>query len=175
MSFLPGRDGVVEDILLVCSLAQTAFVARTNYTTLPYLEHLVNERASQKLIEQLLSIAIRTRFLDDQTKLLKRKDRRQPLIGRYTEGGIEKASEVCIRHALNKLVHHDTISVSVEDVRIIAVATIDSGPSSTKLIPAGQHKGQRVIVTVGGEYRGDKWSFAIDLYKLLDEMLRVFE
>ncbi|WP_141104353.1 hypothetical protein [Noviherbaspirillum denitrificans] len=175
MSLLPGREGIAEDILLVCALAQAAFVTGANYTALPYLEHLVHDRASQSLIERLLSIAIRTRFLDDRTKLLKLKDRRQILIGRYTEDGVEKASEVCIRLALNKLVHHNSISVAVEDFSCIVVVPIEPYPSDMKLIPAGPHKGKRVIVSVEGEHRGAKWLFAIDLYKLMDEMLRVLE
>lgn len=44
-----------------------------------------------------------------------------------------------------------------------------------KLLPAGPHNGKRVIVSVEGEYRGAKWLFAIDLYTLMDEMLRVLE
>lgn len=44
-----------------------------------------------------------------------------------------------------------------------------------KLISVGPHKGKRVIVSVEGEFRGSKWLFAIDLYKLMDEMLRVLE
>ena len=175
MSILPGHEGISEDILLVCALAQGAFVTGENYTALPYLEHLVHGRASQSLIERLLSIAIRTRFLDDRTELLKLKDRRQILIGRYTEGGVEKDSEVCIRLALNKLVHHDKISVTVEDFSCIVVAQIEPEPSDMKLIAAGRHKGKRVIVSVEGEYRGSKWLFAIDLYKLMDEMLRVLD
>ena len=175
MSFLPGRDGIVEDILLVCALSQATFVTRENYTALPYLEHLFQERASQVLIERILSIAIRTRFLDDQAELLKQKDRRQRLIGHYTEDGIEKASEVCIRHALNKLVHHDTIAVTVDDVTIIAMGTTDPEPPDMRLIKPGLHERKRVIVTVEGGYRGAKWLFAIDLFKLMDEILRVLK
>lgn len=175
MSILPGREGIAEDILLVCALAQAAFVTGANYTALPYLEHLVHSRASQSLIERLLSIAIRTRFLDDRTELLKLRDRRQVLIGRYTEGEVERAGEVCIRLALNKLVHHDKISVTVEDFSCIVLASIEPEPSDMKLISVGPHKGKRVIVSVEGEFRGSKWLFAIDLYKLMDEMLRVLE
>jgi len=175
MSFLPGRDGIIDDLLIVCALAQGAFVTPENFSALPYLQHLLQDRSSEALIERLLAMAIKTRFLDDQTGLLKEKDRRQILIGKYFEGGVEKDDEICIRLALNKLVHHDKIAVRVEEWGAIVVGMRDPQPPGTKLILAGPHKGKRVIVSVEGAHRGRPWQFDIDLYKLVDEVLRALE
>lgn len=175
MSFLPGHDGIIDELLVVCALAQTVFVTPQNFTALPYLEHLVHDRSKRAIIERLLSVAIKTRFLDDQTKLLKQKDRRNILIGKYTEDGIEKSGEICIRAALNKLVHHDKIEVEVKNWRCIAVETVDIAPQGTKSIPTGSHEGKRVIVSVEGRHDKRRWLFDIDLYVLIDEMLRVLE
>jgi hypothetical protein len=175
MNFLPGRDRIADELLLVCALAQSAFVTPQNFSALPYLEHLIRDRSRQALVEGLLSIAIKLRFLDDQTDLLKQKDRRQKLIGKYTEDGLEKTDDICVRLALNKLVHHDSIKVRVDDWSGIVVSRDDEEPTDMKLIPPGRHKGRRVIVSVEGKYKGTPWRFDIDLYKLMDEMLRVLE
>jgi hypothetical protein len=175
MGFLPGRDGIIDDLLIVCALAQGAFVTPENFSAVPYLQHLLRDRSSEALIERLLAMAIKTRFLDDQTGLLKEKDRRQILIGKYFDGGVEKNEEICIRLALNKLVHHDKIAVRVENWGAIVVGHKDEQAPGMKLIPPGPHRGKRVIVSVEGSHRGRDWQFDIDLYKLVDEVLRVLE
>lgn len=175
MNFLPGHDGIADELLLICSLALGAFVTPQNFSALPYLEHLIRRRASQSLTERLLSVAIKTRFLDDQTDLLKQRDRRQILIGKYTEDGLERNADICIRLALNKLVHHDHIAVRVEDWGCIVMPSAAPKPTSTKLTPVGLHNGKRVIVELDGSHKGKPWHFDIDLYSLIDEILRVLE
>lgn len=175
MSFLPSRDGIIDELLVVSALAQNAFVTPHNFTALPYLQHLINDRSKQAIIERLLAIAIKTRFLDDRTKLLDR-DRRLNLIGRYTEDKAECADKISIRTALNKLVHHDKIEIVVASWSAIVVAT-ENSPENTKLIQPGPHRGKRVIISLEGTDQSKKkpWAFDIDLYKLIDEMLRVLD
>ena len=174
MSFLPGKETISNEIMIVCALAQTAFVSRRNFSALPHLGLLFENRSKQVVIESLLSIAIKTRFLDDQTNLLRANERENPLIGRYFEDGIEQPQVVSIRYALNKLVHHKTIALAIKpwscfvvDVRSVP---LELGPHIVEL---GSHSGERVTITVSGRYEKKEWRFDIDLYKLLEEVLVV--
>ena len=48
-------------------------------------------------------------------------------------------------------------------------------PQSPKLSPVGSHSAERVMVEVHGNHNGRAWEFEIDLFILLDELMRVFE
>lgn len=120
-----------------------------------------------------MSISIKVRFLDNAGGLLRRHDRRLITIGKYREDDVECPEQICIRHALNKLVHHKTINVSVvaKEMHVVAASTA----KYSKLVPLGNHSADRVIVNVRGNYGGRAWEFEIDLFILLDELMRVFE
>jgi hypothetical protein len=172
MTLLPGRDSIIQEAIEICSMAQAAFVSPSNFTTLPYLQHAIEESAGRVLIEKLLNLAIKARFLDDQTGILKEKDRRLLSIGRYYESGTPKDDAICIRLALNKLVHHKTIFVSNDSHQCIIFPVASSAPSENRKIPEGIHRRDRMLITVEGKYNGQAWSFEIDLFQFLNEVLR---
>lgn len=176
MLYLPSHDNIVEEILVVAALAQTSLVSKKNFSALPYLDNLIAVKSSQVLIEKLLAIAIKTRFLDDKNQLLKIKARGQILIGKYFICGARSEDILSIRECLNKLVHYKTIEVKVQPWKTTVLIPIEVEPNleNIKLIAGGHHKGQRVIITIEGEYGAKSWRFEIDFFKLLDELLRVF-
>lgn len=174
MSFLPGKETICNEILVVCALAQTAFVSKHNFSALPHLSLLFENRSKQAVIESLLSIAIKTRFLDDQINLLRANERKNPLIGRYFEDGVEQPQSVSIRYALNKLVHHKTIALAIKPWTCFVV-DVDPTPHAggPHIVELGSHSGERVTITVSGRHEKKEWRFDIDLYKLLEEVLVV--
>ena len=176
MKYHPGVDAIIEEILIVGTLAQCSLVSLSNLRTVPYFSGLVTDRAAQLLMEKLLAISIKVRFLDDSTDLLKKFDRRIITIGKYTEDGVDCKSEICIRNVLNKLVHHKTIDVSIQlrDIFVTGV-TFKEGTKYSKTLPPGSHKVEHVMVAVEGYYSKKLWRFEIDLFILLEELLRVFE
>ena len=113
MQYLPSHENILEEILVVAALAQTSLVSKGNFSALPYLESLNSSKSSQLLIEKLLGIAIKARFLDDKTQLLKTRARSQILIGKYFVDGTRSAESLPLRECLNKIVHYETIDVDV--------------------------------------------------------------
>jgi hypothetical protein len=174
MQYLPGHENILEEILVVAALAQTSLVSKGNFSALPYLDSLNSNKSSQLLIEKLLAIAIKTRFLDDKTQLLQTKARSQILIGKFFEDGKRKEDALSMRECLNKIVHYGTIHVDVQSWQAIVLDTNEPILPNEKVIQPGAHKGERVTVTIEGEYQRKKWRFEIDFFKLLDELLRVF-
>ncbi|MGH8061515.1 MAG: hypothetical protein ACREO7_05820 [Pseudoxanthomonas sp.] len=174
MPLLPGRETISQECLEICALAQARFVSPDNFTTLPYLQNSIEAQAEQLLIEKLLAAAIKTRFLDDKTSILKAKDRRLLTIGRYFENGVPNDQVICIRHALNKLVHHQSISIAVVPSTVNVFSAPIPTPESRR-IPVGTHDRESVIVSVDGKYQGSTWQFDIDLFTLLNEMIRILE
>lgn len=173
MKYLPGHDGITEDVLLVAALAQVSLLSLENFTTLPYLQHLIKGRSDQALIEKILAMSIKLRFLDDRTDLLRVHDRKSILIGKYFEDDVHIDAGLGIRAALNKLVHHMKISVTVEQRNTTVLKLINkTHPTDEKVIPHGHHSGMRVKISVEGMYKDKNWRFEIDLYSLLNEILR---
>ena len=174
--YLPSHENIVDEILVVAALAQTSLVSKNNFSALPYLDNLIAVKSSQVLIEKLLGIAIRTRFLDDKNQLLKLKARSQILIGKYFVCGTRSEDILTIRECLNKLVHYKTIEVNVQPWKTTVLVPIEIEPNleNIKLIAGGHYKGERVIIIIEGEYGAKNWRFEIDFFKLLDELLRVF-
>lgn len=113
---LPGHDLIAQECLEVSAIAQARYVSKGNFTTAPYLLAELDSRGGQLLIEKLLSLAIKVRFLDDRMGLLRRFGRDLLTIGRYYNDGVLDDDGVTIREALNKLIHHDSIEVHIEEV-----------------------------------------------------------
>lgn len=172
---MPGEESITEDVLLVAALAQASLVSVQNFAAVPYLQHIIVERSDQVLIEKLLAMSIKLRFLDDRTSLLKLHDRNLLTLGKYFEDELRTLDGICIRMALNKLVHHQTIRVYVEDWGAIIVDAGSSPLPGAKLIPLGPISSKRVTICVEGKYQLRKWRFEIDLFLLLNEVILTFE
>ena len=174
MPALPSHANILQECLEVCALAQARYVSPDNFNTLPYLKHVLESQADVRLVESLLALAVKARFLDDRESILRAGDRRLRAIGRYYENGTAKDSAVCIREALNKLVHHQSLQISTDTVSCWVVGA-EGSAGERRLLQEGAHHTQRVIVTVEGERNGTPWRFEISLFTLLNELARVLE
>jgi hypothetical protein len=155
-------------------LAQTSFLSQTNFSTLPYLEAAVASDAERLLIEKLLSVSVRVRFLDDRTQVLLRNDRKSQNIGYYSERAGVRAGKIDIRQALNKILHHDSLLLTVDE-RLISVFPSPTPTLEPKLIPLGNHKRYIVYLLVHGSLGKNTWALNIDLFALLNEIIRSIE
>lgn len=175
LNYMPGQESITEDVLLVAALAQASLVSVQNFAAVPYLQHIIVERSDEVLIEKLLAMSIKLRFLDDRTNLLELHDRNLLTLGKYFEDDLRTLDGICIRMALNKLVHHQTIRVYVEDWGAFIVDAGSSPFPGAKLIPLGPISSKRVTICVEGKYQLRRWRFEIDLFLLLNEVIRTFE
>lgn len=174
MVHLPGEEGIVEDCIVVFAIAHTYYVSalsRSYFVPFQYVRKNTEQNADRILIEKLLALAAKIRFLDDRNEVVKRFDRKLHAIGKHCIDGKE-VDDVCIRTALNKLIHHRSISVGTEDKSVIVIG---GGKDTGDLkIPEGSYKERHVIISVEGEYRNQNWRFELDLFVLLNEIQRVF-
>lgn len=172
---LPGHDLIAQECLEVSAIAQARYVSKGNFTTAPYLLAELDSRGGQLLIEKLLSLAIKVRFLDDRMGLLRRFGRDLLTIGRYYNDGVLDDDGVTIREALNKLIHHDSIEVHIEEVtaHVVGISSLPAEPAELYKIPLGSYDKQNVLVTVCGRRYGAPWQFDIELFTLINEVLRV--
>jgi hypothetical protein len=174
VAHLPGEEGIVEDCINVFAIAHTYYVSaisQKNFVPFQYLRKNIEENADRILIEKLLGLAAKVRFLDDRTEVVKKHDRKLRTIGiHYIDG--KETDDVGIRTALNKLIHHQRISIETEEKSILVVG---GGKDTGDLkIPEGGYKEKHVIIKIKGEYRSQAWRFELDLFILLNEIQRLF-
>jgi len=175
MNFLPGTEKIAEECVELFSLANTRFISAGAQSSLVRYQYVFNDlsmRGDQLIIEKTLAIAIKIRFLDDQSHLLKGLDRKSPHIGHLRIEGIEQPN-IDIRTALNKLIHHISIGVEIKptSVTILQVAAPTTLPDLQ--IPPGHYEGLTVVIKTTGEQRQKPWEFEVDLFELINEILRV--
>jgi hypothetical protein len=176
--YLPAAQGIIEDCLFVFALANTNYVSAVSKNKLhvfQYVRNDINENADRLLIERLLALAVKVRFLDDQSGILRVHDRKTPAIGRFTVEGNDSSDELSIRLALNKLIHHRAIGVTTEDRNVWVIPSVIPGGMETGelLIPEGNYTDSHVDIKIEGEYKGKKWVLNLALFVLLNEILRV--
>jgi hypothetical protein len=172
--YLPAAQGIIEDCLFVFAVAHTYYVSAISKHKLQFFQYVrkdIAENADRLLIERLLTLAAKVRFLDDQSGILRTYDRKLRTIGKFTVGGKDASDELSIRLALNKVIHHRQISVTTED-RGVFVGRSHKETGDLK-IPLGQHTESHVVVKTEGEYRNEHWVLGLDLFVLLNEILRV--
>lgn len=174
MAHLPGEEGILEDCIVIFAISHTYYVgalSRNSFVPFQYVRRNTEENSDRILIEKLLGLAAKVRFLDDRTGVVKRFDRKLHTIGRHYIDGNE-VDDLSIRTALNKLIHHQKISVGTEDQSVIVVGGVkDTGDLN---IPEGGYEERHVIIAIEGEYRNKDWKFELDLFILLNEIQRVF-
>lgn len=179
MTFFPGREGVVDDVLHVAALAQAAFVSPSNFVTLPYVRDLLGEAANRALIERVLTMSVKLRFLDDRAgrRLLTQDQARLYLVGKLSVGDDQEDKPLKLREALNKLIHHEHIEAATEDRRSFVIPFSDPPPErELKTIPIGQHISSRVVIRAHGHNQDSTpWTCEIDLFSLLNEVLLALE
>lgn len=158
---------------MVFAVAHTYYVsalAKNKLSPFQYFRKTIDENAERILIEQLLALAVKLRFLDDKTGLVKKYDRKLRTMGDLSVEN-EKPEGIDIRTALNKLIHHKTISVIADDKSVVVVG---SGIMTGDLqIPQGSYSESHVIIKTEGVQQSSQWKCEIDLFSLLNEILRV--
>ena len=175
-SYLPGEQRIEEECVEAFALAHTTYVSfkdKNQFATLPYIREKLDSHHAQLLIEKLLSIAVKVRFLDDQSGILKKYDRELASLGVvHVQDGEEEP--IGIRVSLNKLIHHTTISVRSFDVFSVVVSVPGTRANPSELqIPTGQYSEHPFYVEAEGTEHRKSWTCRIDLSRLLDEILRV--
>ncbi|SCZ62906.1 hypothetical protein [Thiohalomonas denitrificans] len=98
------------------------------------------------LLEKLLGLAIKARFLDDQTGILKQHDRRLLAIGKYYENGVLKHEAISIRLVLNKLIYNTTISVGTDARTCVVFPSEPSGPHEPRAAATDQIEAKKLYM-----------------------------
>lgn len=173
MNFLPGTDRILEETIELFGLANALFVSKEfqgYLSACPYLAKGLEENGRRVIIEKLLSIAIKLRFMDDQSKLLAAHDRSNA--GTLIEKNVKK--QVGLREALNKIIHHTSIEVFARPSKISV--TDQKTPIHVKelKIPEGSYSGFNIFVRTEGAKGNQSWVFHTELTYLANEILRVF-
>jgi len=173
MNFFPGSDRIIEDGIELFGLADALFVskeAQGHLSTRSYLAKGFEENGRRLIIEKLLSIAIKLRFLDDKSNLLEAHDRSNA--GIVTGKSGEK--EVGLREALNKIIHHESIQIFAKPSKITVTDQNTQFPAEEIQIAEGTYPGFSIFVCAEGKEKNKNWVFQTELTHLINEILRVF-
>ena len=172
MPFHPGSDRICEETLELFGLANALFVSNDKQGHLaphPYLARGLKENAEKLIIEKLLAVAIKLRFLDDHTSLIKASDRSNAgiLVVDSVETGLG------LREALNKIIHHRSIQVFAQPSNTTIINVKTSPRENEILIPEGSYPGFSIFVHAQGTQGNKDWSFHTELIHLSNEILRI--
>lgn len=170
---IPGSDRIIDETIELFCLANTMFVSKEvqgHLSTHRYLVKEFDEYAKRLIIEKLLSIAIKLRFLDDKAKLIYTHDR--------SNAGVlildDKEEKVGLRVALNKIIHHESISVFAQKSKITVTDMKTTFPVEELVIAEGSYPGFSIFVRAEGKNGNQSWTFHSELTSLTNEILRVF-
>lgn len=174
---MPSHERITEDVIELFGLANARYVSmgHGHLTTHPYLSKAIENNADQLIVEKILSIAIKFRFLDDQNKVLNRHDRENA--GKLIDNSsciTSKPREVGLREALNKIIHAQSIEVRAQSTNI----TVDDHhtPIAERelVIKAGSYSGFSIYIRTEGVAVNNKpWVFNTEISHLINEALRV--
>ncbi len=175
MQILPGTERIIEESLELISLANTFFVSSQGLGKIaphPYIDEALSGRSERLIIEKLLAVAIKVRFLDEKTQILKSRDRAIPSAGKVESAGGEIG--VGLREALNKIIHHEEIELSSVESNTTVVPSTHPASSDELLIIPGQYRLYQIQIVAKGKKGKEDWRFETDLFRLVNEVLRVF-
>lgn len=173
MNFLPGSDRILEETIELFGLANALFVskdAQGHLSTCPYLSKGLEENGRRLLIEKLLSIAIKLRFLDDKSSLLAAHERSNA--GVLIVDSVE--NKVGLRDALNKIIHHKSIEIFAQPSNITVTNQHASFPAKELKITEGYYSGFSIFIRAEGKNGKQNWVFHTELTQLTNEIFRVF-
>jgi len=170
MKYLPGLGKIVEESLEMVSLANTLFVSCDSQKTLsthPYTEKFISQNGHKLIIEKLLSIAIKMRFLDDQCQLLNEYDRKNS--GKVSTQKVE----VGLREAFNKIIHSESIEIFSRPTKVTVSREYGDSSEPGLRIPEGVYKSHSIFIEAKGVKGGAEWTFNTELFHLSNEIFRV--
>ena len=170
MTFLPRQENLIDEALEIIGLSHSFFVEQCNFSTFQYITKEIESRAQRILIEKILALSIKYRFLDDRMSLIKDYDRKISSLGKYIIDG-EQLNKASVREALNKIIHHNEIELIIKQKRQVVVKGV---PDDNEIqIAKGQYEFNILILLVKGKYSKKEWSFHIDIFTLINELLRI--
>ena len=172
MKYLPGLEKIIEESLEMFSLANTLFVSNESQRILaphPYKEKFISENGHKLIIEKILSIAIKLRFLDDQYQLLEDHDRKNS--GQVISN--KNKLEIGLREAFNKIIHSQSIEIFSQPAKLTVSREYGEGSDSELLIPEGVYKSHSIFIEAKGSKGKNEWVFNSELLHLSNEIFRV--
>lgn len=172
MKYLPGLEKIIEESLEMFALANTLFVSSQSQKTLaphPHIEKIISENGHKLVIEKLLSVAIKLRFLDDQFKLIEEHDRKNS--GQVKSG--KNIYEIGLREAFNKIIHSKSIEMFSQPTKVVVSREYGDSPGLSPRIPEGIYKSHSIYIVARGYKGSDEWVFNSELTHLSNEIFRV--
>jgi hypothetical protein len=172
MKYLPGSEKIIEESLELFSLANALFISSENQkhlTVHPYVEKYLTEHGHRLIIEKILSIAIKLRFLDDKSNLLKAHDRENSGDVITSTG----KTEVGLREALNKIIHSESIEISACPTRVTVSNKHGENVGTGLRIQEGVYKTYSIYMEAKGVKGRNAWTFNCEIIHLLNEILRI--
>lgn len=173
MNYLPKIDAVRKEVLEIFTLADCyylSFLDKKRFALFPYLKNLLKDSAQSEIIEKLLSICIKLRFLDDHKKIFSKFKQRQSYGTFLVEG--EKQEVLKLREVTNKIIHSKEISVRIFTYGSIVFDTKgqwDKG-NNKNLVEPGEHWEDHILICAKGELGKKKWYIELNLYQFLNDV-----
>lgn len=170
MDFLPGHERLIDEVLEIVGIAHTFCIEKDNFKSLQYIQNEAIARIDRILIEKILALSIKYRFLDDRVSLLNNYDRKHPRLGKYTIDD-KKVEEIRVRTVLNKIIHHQNISLTVEHQNVTVLNT-ESTPGEIDIEP-GHYTHSALILKLTGTDNKKNWNLNVNIFILFNEILRI--
>lgn len=173
MKYLPSIEDISRESVEMLAMANILIVASKGQGFLkvfPYAEQVVSEIGPSSIIEKLLSVSIKLRYLDDRTDILSQYERKN--FGQVRTG--KKIDCIGLRESLNKIIHSKSMNISFKSRRFV-VSKIYGDESVGLQIPEGSYEGCSMFLEAQGSQRGKQWVFNTELFRFSDEVFRVVE
>lgn len=174
MNYLPKIEAVRKEVLEVFTLADCyylSFLDKKRFALFPYLRNLLDRSAESEIIERLLSISIKLRFLDDHENLF-RKIKPRLSYGKFLVEG-EKQKEFKFREVTNKIIHSKEISVKIfthGTIVLDAEKQWNKG-NNENLIKPGEYWESHILICAKGEsINKKKWYVELNLFQFLNDV-----
>jgi hypothetical protein len=176
MNFTPGQDRITEEVVELFGLVNARYVSigQGHLETRRYLSKALEGQAERLIIEKLLSIAIKIRFLDDKNRLLTKHDRANA--GLLTENSTSLDSQpkdIGMREALNKIIHAESIEIKVQQTNIRVENKSCTLSEEELLVKEGRYLGFSIFIRTEGAHQKKPWVFKTELTHMINEILRV--
>lgn len=175
MNFEPDHSKIEDECLFIHSLSDILFTKRQatkSFNQFQYLAKHMDERIETLLAEYLLSVCVKTRYLDDRTNIIGNNARKQI----HVIDNISKSSDSLesLRWALNKIIHQTNIKFQSTERNAVILSGEKEEMSKNELsIPQGLQTDIVVMMQISGVYQKKPWSIELCLTQVINEIMRV--
>ncbi len=180
MNYLPKIDAVRKEVLEVFTLADCYFISfldKKRFSLFPHLKKLLKSSAKSEIIEKLLSICIKLRFLDDHKKIFSKYKQRKSYGTFLVEG--ESQDVFQLREVANKIIHSKAISVKLITEGAIVFDTKGqwNQGNNEDLVEPGEHWEDHILICAKGEFgkKNKKWYVELNLFQFLNDIEMLVE